>query len=586
MLEVVAALRALADCIEAASGELDAARAYALRAQGIAQSIEEIAAADDSLGARSAELNARGFAVSLLPYEVATRFRALVQARPCGWIFTSATLGVGDDFGHFASRLGLTEARSLQIPSPFDYQRQALLYLPAPLPAPGTEAHLAAVVELAATLIDAADGGAFLLFTSHRGLTRAAQLLRARMDVHAPALRRPLFVQGEQPRERLLREFRASGHAVLLGTASFWEGVDVKGQALRLVIIDKLPFASPEDPVTRARIRHIEQEGGNAFRDYQLPETALALKQGVGRLIRSEEDEGVVVLCDPRLSSRSYGRTLLAALPPMRITRDAAEVAALPAALPPARQRRGGRRRHHGVARVKLLALDTATESCSAALWLDGAVHERAEAATREHARLILPMIDALLAEAGLALAALDAIAFGRGPGGFTGVRLAASVTQGLAFSADLPVLPVSSLRAVAQLAFARASAEALTVDAVLACQDARMHEVYWALHARAATGVELVGDERVGPPAGVSTQAWPGGTAPRLVLAGTGLRAYAAELAALASTAVGAWHDLGPNAAAIARLGADDYAAGKQRPAEDALPVYVRDVVARASAP
>jgi ATP-dependent DNA helicase DinG len=132
-------------------------------------------------------------------------------------------------------------------------------------------------------------------------------------------------VQGEGPRERLLQEFRADGNAVLLGTASFWEGVDVKGEALRLVVIEKLPFASPEDPLVRARIEHLTASGGNAFRDYQLPEAALALKQGAGRLIRSEDDYGVVVICDPRMTGRSYGRVFLAALPPMSVTRERSE---------------------------------------------------------------------------------------------------------------------------------------------------------------------------------------------------------------------------------------------------------------------
>src|SRR5208282_5268335 len=164
-------------------------------------------------------------------------------------------------------------------------------------------------------LIAASHGGAFLLFTSHRALRHAAQRLAQQLP---PALL--LLVQGSAPREQLLRRFRASGCAVLLGTASFWEGVDVQGAALRLVIIDKLPFASPDDPVVRARIEYLQSSGGNAFRDYQLPEAVLALKQGVGRLIRSERDHGVVVVCDPRLSERSYGRMFRASLPPMPST--------------------------------------------------------------------------------------------------------------------------------------------------------------------------------------------------------------------------------------------------------------------------
>jgi len=177
------------------------------------------------------------------------------------------------------------------------------------------------MIALVTPLIEASEGGAFLLFTSHRALRIAAQVLRD-TDMLAYG---PLLVQNEAPREQLLRRFRESGRAVLLGTASFWEGVDVQGDALRLVVIDKLPFAPPDDPQVRARAQFLKSQGINAFRDYQLPEAALALKQGVGRLIRSEEDCGVVMICDPRLSTRSYGRALLSCLPPMRPTRELSE---------------------------------------------------------------------------------------------------------------------------------------------------------------------------------------------------------------------------------------------------------------------
>ena len=174
------------------------------------------------------------------------------------------------------------------------------------------------MLERVRPLLEASEGGAFLLFTSHRALRTAARLLRA----EAWPAQWPLLVQNDAPREQLLRRFRESGRAVLLGTASFWEGVDVQGVALRLVVIDKLPFAPPDDPLVRARVQYLQAQGANPFRDYQLPEAALALKQGVGRLIRSEEDRGVVMICDPRLHSRGYGRALLASLPPMRPTRD------------------------------------------------------------------------------------------------------------------------------------------------------------------------------------------------------------------------------------------------------------------------
>jgi ATP-dependent DNA helicase DinG len=294
----------------------------AARATELAGRLDTIVHAEENEGARSVELTQRGFSLSLLPFDVAPRFSALAHGAKAAWIFTSATLSVGEDFAHFTSRLGLGDAETLSIPSPFDFDRQALLYLPPRLPDPASPAHTAAVVDVAVPLIEASAGGAFLLFTSHRALQRAAQLLRERWATISDY---PLLVQGEAPREQLLRRFRESGNAVLLGAASFWEGVDVKGDALRLVIIEKLPFASPDDALTKARIEHLKSQGGNAFREYQLPEAALSLKQGVGRLIRSETDRGVVVICDPRLVDKPYGRVLRGSLPPMPVTRDAAD---------------------------------------------------------------------------------------------------------------------------------------------------------------------------------------------------------------------------------------------------------------------
>ncbi len=325
--ELCAALGSWASELEAMTDAPGVAQCAA-RARALATDMEQVMGESDAVetgGARSVAVTLRGFSLSVLPYDISARFRALVDQYPSAWIFTSATLALAGNFEHFSARLGLSDAATLCLDSPFDYERQALLYLPTGLPDPAAANYTEAVLEAVRPLLDASNGGAFLLFTSHRALRAAARLLRAG-DWPASW---PLLVQNDAPRELLLRRFRDSGRAVLLGTASFWEGVDVQGVALRLVVIDKLPFAPPDDPMVRARVQHLRSQGKNAFRDYQLPEAALALKQGVGRLIRSEEDRGVVMICDPRLLGRGYGRALLAVLPPMRPTREAGEAIAM-----------------------------------------------------------------------------------------------------------------------------------------------------------------------------------------------------------------------------------------------------------------
>jgi len=329
--ELTEKTRDLAHAMSTLAGELDAlpddsvAKGLIGRVSEMATQLTRIAQVAQIEGARSAERTPRGFVLHLLPFEIANRFQAQVQARRSAWIFTSATLSVGEDFSHFTSRLGLEEAETVRIPSPFDFERQSLLWLPEGLPEPAARDFVSALLDASMPLIDAARGGAFILFTSHRALSEAAMRLRALWS--AAGKRYRLFVQGEAPREQLLRGFREDGDAVLLGTASFWEGVDVKGTALRLVIIEKLPFASPDDPIVKARVEHIQRQGGNPFKDYQLQEAALTLRQGVGRLIRSEADFGVVMIADRRLRTRPYGRALLAALPPMRRAHSYEEVA-------------------------------------------------------------------------------------------------------------------------------------------------------------------------------------------------------------------------------------------------------------------
>jgi ATP-dependent DNA helicase DinG len=324
---LVTALCDVADAVAGLGGG-DVLVQAAQRAADLAGELDALLDSRPDEGARLIVPGARAFSCQLLPFEVGDKLRQILTVRAQSWVFTSATLAVGGDFSHFIARLGLADrCDSLAIDSPFDYARQALLYAPSGLPEPTSPHYSDAVVETAAELVELAGGGAFLLFTSHRALDYSARALRERWARQGVEHR--VLVQGESPREQLLREFREHGDAVLLGTASFWEGVDVPGSALRLVVIDRLPFASPEDPLTRARLARARELGGNPFVDFQLPEAAILLKQGVGRLIRSERDTGVVAILDPRLTGKGYGKKLLASLPPLKRTRDLLEVRAM-----------------------------------------------------------------------------------------------------------------------------------------------------------------------------------------------------------------------------------------------------------------
>jgi len=276
------------------------------------------ASAPDSV--RWYELSPRGFGLQATPLDVSSPLRAHRERSNAAWIFTSATLAVSGHFDHFARRLGLTDPPTLLVPSPFDWPQQALCYLPPGLPLPASADYPAALLAAIVPVLDASGGRAFVLFSSHRVLLQVAAQLR---DGNHPW---PLFVQGEAPRSVLLQRFRESGNGVLLGAASFREGVDVAGDALSVVVIDKLPFAAPDDPVFQAQLEAITRAGGDPFMDEQLPQAVIALKQGVGRLIRSERDRGVLVLCDPRLTRRGYGRLFLDSLPPVPRTQDVEEV--------------------------------------------------------------------------------------------------------------------------------------------------------------------------------------------------------------------------------------------------------------------
>ncbi|MHB8346490.1 MAG: ATP-dependent DNA helicase [Acidiferrobacterales bacterium] len=265
------------------------------------------------------ETAARSFMLHLTPMAIAPLFRRYLEGDRKAWIFTSATLAIDHSFTHFRDELGLQEATAEQWDSPFDYANQALLYIPEGLPPPVTPGYTERVLEAALPVIEASRGRAFLLFTSHRALRFAAGYLASRC-------RFPLLVQGSAPRARLLERFRQTGNAVLLGTGSFWEGVDVRGEALSTVIIDKLPFAAPDDPVMQARGEALERDGRSPFMESLLPDAVIALKQGAGRLIRDANDRGVLMLCDPRLLGKGYGKIFLASLPPMPRTRNLEDV--------------------------------------------------------------------------------------------------------------------------------------------------------------------------------------------------------------------------------------------------------------------
>ena len=257
------------------------------------------------------------------PLSIAEIFAKQIGGHPRAWIFTSATLAVKQDFGHYQTEMGLLEARTAYWGSPFNYPEQALLYVPQDMPEPNSEGYTDAVVQAALPLIEASKGRAFLLFTSLRAMQRAHEILTAEFDRRN--LTYPLMLQGEGSRNELLSRFREHGNAVLLGSQSFWEGVDVRGEALSLVVIDKLPFAPPDDPVLAARIAHINRQGRNAFMEYQLPRAVINLKQGAGRLIRDEADRGVLMICDPRLIGKHYGKRIWQSLPPFRRTRELSE---------------------------------------------------------------------------------------------------------------------------------------------------------------------------------------------------------------------------------------------------------------------
>ena len=326
------AVKQLDAALAAQAERSEGIEACARRASNAHTVLVRLAESDAGDEVRWAEVFNQSVQLRLTPLSSGELFRRQMQDHPRAWIFTSATLAVGADFSHFTRELGIDSAALKRWESPFRFAEQALLYLPKRLPPdPNDAGFTEAVIEAALPVLQASGGRAFLLFTTLRALRRAHELLRGRTAF-------PLLVQGTGSRSDLLARFRSLGNAVLLGAASFWEGVDVRGEALSVVVIDKLPFAPPDDPVLAARIDAVRLRGGNPFNELQLPQAVLQLKQGAGRLIRDEADRGVLMLCDPRLLSKPYGRRILAALPRMKVTRELAEVASFFSAARPRRE--------------------------------------------------------------------------------------------------------------------------------------------------------------------------------------------------------------------------------------------------------
>ena len=312
-------LNRLTDQLELASVRTKGLEACFDRVEDIESRLDGLINDNSGKWIRWYETYSKSFTLSKTPLDIASEFSAFMQQHKASWIFTSATLSVANNFNYFSKGLGLNDTPSKSWDSPFDFERQSLFYHPKGLPKPNEPDFTEKVVEFALPVLEASKGRAFFLFTSHRALKIAAEILENKIDY-------PLLVQGTRAKAVLLDQFKQQGNAILLATSSFWEGVDVRGDALSCVIIDKLPFASPGDPVLKARLNAMEKQGKNPFFEYQLPSAVISLRQGVGRLIRDVNDKGVLMVCDPRLLKRAYGHMFLDSVPAMKRTREIKEV--------------------------------------------------------------------------------------------------------------------------------------------------------------------------------------------------------------------------------------------------------------------
>ncbi len=324
--EMQAKLQALTNVLETQAARDPALENCWQRGAALMVQLQRWLAAENANLVRWVEVFTQSVQLHATPLSVAEGFGKQLNASPRAWIFTSATLAVKSDFSHYISQMGLSNANTGYWESPFDYDKQALFYVPENMPEPNSVGYSAAVAAVAMQVIQASGGRAFVLCTSLRAMREIHALLKEAFEQNG--IEYPLMMQGESSRSELLERFRKRGNAVLVGSQSFWEGVDVRGEALSCVIIDKLPFAPPDDPVLAARIDKMNEDGKNAFMEYQLPYAVITLKQGAGRLIRDEADSGVLMICDPRLVSKPYGRRIWQSLPPFKRTRFLADVQA------------------------------------------------------------------------------------------------------------------------------------------------------------------------------------------------------------------------------------------------------------------
>ena len=292
----------------------------ALRAQSLRDELAFVLEAEDEDHVYFVETRGRGVFLKATPIDVSERLQELLFSQVKAAVLTSATLAVDGGFEYLKSRLGLRDVEALLLPSPFDFEEQAILYVPRNMPVPQSPAFVDRAADEVVRLLDLSKGRAFVLFTSYANMNAVAERVAGRVEF-------PILIQGEAPKARLLETFRTTAGAVLFATSSFWQGVDVVGDQLSCVIIDKLPFASPGDPVVAARIERLRSTGGNPFGEFQVPVAVLALKQGLGRLIRSAGDRGILAVLDSRLVEKSYGRRFLDSLPPARLVHDLGEVA-------------------------------------------------------------------------------------------------------------------------------------------------------------------------------------------------------------------------------------------------------------------